>query len=102
MDHHTQIILISLAVNFFPWIVALCRGHNAKLAIFCTLIITDIFTVIAIPTMLIGIGFIMGGLLIIVWFSCLVWSLNGNTKRHDKRQAELIAQAMARQQISVT
>lgn len=100
MNYDFSTIAEILAVNFLPWIIAAYRDHNAKLAIFWTLIITDCFTLLAIPATVIGIGFLMAGPLIVVWFACLIWSLNGNTRRADKRRAELIAQPIANQRVS--
>lgn len=91
--HALIVFLVVAGMNFFPWLVALLRSHNAKLAIFVTLLLTDIFTMAAFA----GIGPFAVVLLMIVWLSCLIWSLNGNTRRRDKRQADLIAQAMASQ-----
>jgi hypothetical protein len=33
----------------------------------------------------------------IAWFACLIWSLNGNTRRKDQERADMIAQAMRRE-----
>ena len=99
MNYDFSTIAELLAVNFLPWIIAAYRDHNAKLAIFWTLIITDCFTLLAVPATLIGgIGVLIGGLMVIVWFACLIWSLNGNTRRADRRRAELIAEAIAASQ----
>jgi hypothetical protein len=91
--HALIVFLVVAGLNFFPWLVALLRSHNAKLAIFVTILLTDILSIAAFA----GIGpfvFIPGS---IVWFACFIWSLNGNTRRRDKRQADLIARAMASQ-----
>ena len=100
MNYDFSTIAEILAVNFLPWIIAAYRDHNAKLAIFWALIITDCFTLLAIPTAIIG-GLVMVGPLMVVWFACFIWSLNGNTRRLDKRRAELIADAIQMSQKQV-
>jgi hypothetical protein len=73
-----------LFINLLPAIIAFARQHNSRIAILISVVVLDIFSwfIITLP------------LVAVFWFLCLIWSLTGNTKRRDRRNAALIASAM--------
>jgi hypothetical protein len=98
-DAATAFLVLMAILNMLPFIIAMCRRHNAKIGIFVTLLLIDIGMVLSGALALVGIGFISGFFLMLVWFGTLRWSFSSNTKGHDKRLAKLMANAMVKQQV---
>lgn len=89
-------LLIGLALNMLPFIIACLRRHNAKVAIFVTLVLLDIGQLICFPLVAVfGIGMFLSFILMLVWFGTLIWSFNGNTKSRDLKLARMMADAVA-------
>jgi CHASE2 domain-containing sensor protein len=93
-DTATAFIVLMAILNMLPFIIALVRRHNAKVGIFVTLLLVDIGMALSAVFALVGIGFISGFFLMLVWFGTLMWSFNSNTKGHDVRLAKLMANAI--------
>lgn len=89
-------LLVVLLINFLPFVVACVRRHNDVLAIFCTIVLVNIGTVVAFFTAIFfGIGILIGLGMVGLWFKCLIWSLTGDTQRRELRVAKYHAQAIS-------
>jgi hypothetical protein len=87
-----ELIVLGGVINLLPGIVALLRKHNSVVAIWITLILLDILSFIGIFTA--GIGTLVAA---IMWFTCLIWCLTGNTKNRDDGRARMIAVQIKRE-----
>jgi uncharacterized paraquat-inducible protein A len=93
--HGLFLIALIIGINFLPVIIASVRQHNARNAILVVLLLLDCLFV---PTAAIGLlALLTFPAIAIAWFACLIWSLNGNTRRKDQERADMIAQAMRRE-----
>jgi hypothetical protein len=101
-DAAAGFLVLMIILNMLPFIIALVRRHNAKLGIFVTVLLTDVGMVLSAAFAIVGIGFISGFFLMLVWFGTLIWSFSSNTKGHDKRLAKLMASAVQQQIVQQT
>src|SRR5262249_6906280 len=91
-------LVLMVILNMLPFIIALVRRHNAKLGIFVTVLLIDVGMALSAMFAIIGIGFISGLFLMLVWFGTLIWSFSSNTKGHDEKLAKLLGDAVRQQE----
>ena len=102
MEHHDAnalhglyFLILIISINFLPVIIEFARLHNARTAILIVLLLLDCLFV---PTATLGLlALLTFPAIAIAWFACLIWSLNGNTRRKDQERADMIARAMRRE-----
>ena len=89
---HLETLGAMLLFNMLPFFIALGRRHHSKIAILVTLLLVDVGMVPAMVFSIVGIGFFLGFILMLVWFGTLIWSFSGNTQGRDERLAKIMAQ----------